>query len=73
VATVSGPSGLEVPARVVEEALAWISPGGWLIMETWPGQADDLLALLSARYAEAAVHPDLTGSLRIAEGRRAVV
>jgi release factor glutamine methyltransferase len=69
VATVSGPSGLEVPARVVEEALAWIRPGGWLVMETWPGQADDLLALLSARYAEAAVHPDLTGSLRIAEGR----
>jgi release factor glutamine methyltransferase len=71
VATVSGPSGLEVPARVVEEALAWIRPGGWLVMETWPGQAADLLALLSARYAEAAVHPDLTGSLRIAEGRKA--
>jgi release factor glutamine methyltransferase len=71
VATVSGPTGLEVPARVVEEALDWIRPGGWLVMETWPGQADDLLAMLSARYAEAAVHPDLTGSLRIAEGRRA--
>jgi len=71
VATLSGPTGLEVPARVVEEALDWIRPGGWLVMETWPGQADDLLALLSARYAEAAVHPDLTGSLRIAEGRKA--
>jgi release factor glutamine methyltransferase len=71
VATVSGPTGLEVPARVVEEAFAWIRPGGWLVMETWPGQADDLLALLSARYADAAVHPDLTGSLRIAEGRKA--
>ncbi|MEA2591699.1 MAG: release factor glutamine methyltransferase [Actinomycetota bacterium] len=70
VATVSGPSGLEVPARVVEEALAWIRPGGWLVMETWPGQSDDLLALLSARYAKAAVHPDLTGSLRIAEGQK---
>ena len=67
VATVSGPTGLEVPARVVEDALAWLRPGGWLVMETWPGQADDLLALLSARYAEAAIHPDLTGSLRIAE------
>jgi release factor glutamine methyltransferase len=70
VATVSGPTGLEVPARVVEEALDWIRPGGWLVMETWPGQADDLLALLSAGYAGAAVHPDLTGSLRIAEGRK---
>lgn len=71
VATVSGPSGLEVPARVLEEARTWIRPGGWLVMETWPGQADDLLALLSASYTEAAVHPDLTGSLRIAEGRAA--
>jgi len=57
VATVSGPTGLEVPARVVEEALAWIRPGGWLFMETWPGQTDDLLALLSAHYAEAASTP----------------
>jgi release factor glutamine methyltransferase len=72
-ATVSGPTGLEVPARVVEEAWAWLRPGGWLVMETWPGQADDLLALLSARYEETAVHPDLTGSLRIAEGRRSAV
>jgi release factor glutamine methyltransferase len=69
VATVSGPTGLEVPARVVEDALAWLRPGGWLVMETWPGQADDLLALLSDRYDEAAIHPDLTGSLRIAEAR----
>jgi release factor glutamine methyltransferase len=69
VATVSGPTGLEVPARVVEDALAWLRPGGWLVMETWPGQADELLALLSGRYAQAGVHPDLTGSLRIAEGR----
>src|SRR5205807_2381414 len=72
VATVSGPTGLEVPARVVEDALAWLRPGGWLVMETWPGQADDLLALLSARYAEAAIRPDLTGSLRIAGARAAL-
>lgn len=68
-ATVSGPSGLEVPARVVAEASPWLRPGGWLVMETWPGQADDLAALLSARYEAVAVHPDLGGSLRIAEGR----
>jgi len=68
-ATVSGPTGIEVPARVVEEAFPWLRPGGWLVMETWPGQADELLALLAARYEEAAVHPDLAGSLRIAEGR----
>ena len=68
-ATVSGPTGLEVPARVAREARAWLRPGGWLVMETWPGQADELLGLLAEGYEEATVHPDLAGSLRIAEGR----
>jgi release factor glutamine methyltransferase len=70
VATVSGPTGLEVPARVVEEAWPWLRPGGWIVMETWPGQAEALEELLRAAYEEVALHPDLAGSLRIAEGRR---
>lgn len=70
VATVSGPTGLEVPARVVEEAWTWLRTGGWLVMETWPGQADDLLGLVAARYEDAGLVADLTGSLRIAEGRK---
>jgi len=70
IATVSGTSGIEVPARVVHEAAGWLRPGGWLVMETWPGQAEDLLAVVvAAGFDEAAVHPDLAGSLRIAEGR----
>src|SRR5205807_8179846 len=69
-ATVSGPTGLEVPARVVEEAWPWLRPGGWLVMETWPGQAEALEELLAARYVDVGLHPDLTGSLRIADGRR---
>lgn len=73
VALVSGPSGLEVPARVVREAWAWLKPGGWLVMETWPGQADALLSLLATSYGAVGAHPDLTGSLRIAEGRRPTV
>ena len=70
VATVSGPTGLEVPARVVEEAWPWLRPGGWLVMETWPGQAEALKELLAARYVDVGLHPDLTGSLRIADGRK---
>jgi release factor glutamine methyltransferase len=69
VATVSGPTGLEVPARIVREAREWLRPGGWLVMETWPGQVDELFALLADGYEEVDVHPDLTGSLRVAEGR----
>lgn len=70
VALVSGPTGEEVPARVIDEAWDWLRPGGWLVMETWPGQAEALVGRLSARYRQAGSHPDLTGSLRVVEGRR---
>jgi release factor glutamine methyltransferase len=69
-ATVSGPTGLEIPARVVEEAWRWLRPGGWLVLETWPGQADALAALLAACYDAVGLHPDLAGSVRVAEGRK---
>ena len=70
VALVSGPTGLEVPDRVVDEAWAWLRPGGWLVLETWPGQAEDLVERLARRYEDAGAEADLTGSLRIAQGRR---
>lgn len=69
-ALVSGPTGLEVPARLALEALGWLRPGGWLVLETSPMQAEHLRGLLAARYAQVAVHPDLAGRLRVAEGRR---
>jgi release factor glutamine methyltransferase len=69
-ATVAGPSGLEVAGRIVEAAPGWLRSGGWLVLETHPGQAARLLSLMAAGYAEAAVLPDLTGASRIAEGRR---
>ena len=70
VALVSGPTGLEVPARVVASARAWLRPGGWLLMETWPGQAEALTELLRGAYEDVAARPDLAGSLRMVEGRR---
>lgn len=70
VALVSGPTGLEVPGRVIEGALAWLRPGGWLVMETWPGQAEDLLEQMAGRFRDAAAVADLTGSLRSVEARK---
>jgi release factor glutamine methyltransferase len=70
-ATVAGPTGLEVAKRVVAESLDWLAPGGWLVMETHPGQAGRLACLLRASYAEVTLHEDLTGSMRVAEGRLA--
>ncbi|MGH2687349.1 MAG: hypothetical protein ACRDKW_00860, partial [Actinomycetota bacterium] len=61
--------GLEVAGRIVDQAPGWLRPGGWLVLETHPGQAARLLLLMAPRYGEAAVLPDLTGAPRIAEGR----
>jgi release factor glutamine methyltransferase len=69
-ATVAGPTGLEVARRVVAEAMSWLRPGGWLVLETHAGQAGRLQVLLLARYEEVAIHPDLAGLPRVAEGRR---
>lgn len=70
VALASGPTGLEVPSRLICSALPWLRPGGWLVMETWPGQAEALVALLEGSYEAVAARPDLAGSLRMVEGRR---
>jgi release factor glutamine methyltransferase len=70
VALVSGATGLEVPKRVAEEAWQWLRTGGWLVMETWPGQAVALREILAAQYVEVAIRADLAGSERIAEGRK---
>jgi release factor glutamine methyltransferase len=69
-ATVAGPTGLEVASRVVAEAPAWLRPGGWLVLETHPGQAERLRALMLARYEVVAIHSDLAGRPRIAEARQ---
>ncbi len=72
VATVSGSTGLEVAARIVTGALAWLRAGAWLVMETSPSQAARLEALMRACYEQAAVLADLSGRLRVAEGRARV-
>ncbi len=70
VATVAGPTGLEIAKRVAIESLKWLAPGGWLVLETHPGQVGRLASLLGASYAEVSLHEDLTGALRVAEGHR---
>jgi release factor glutamine methyltransferase len=70
VATISGLTGLEVPARVVEQSLDWLRPGGWLVMEISPGQSGWVQSFLEPRYGEVQVRLDLAGLPRIAEGRR---
>lgn len=71
-ATIAGPSGLEIASRIVRDAPRWLRPGGWLVLETWPGQAERLRLLMTPQYDEVELHSDLTGSTRIAQGRKSL-
>jgi release factor glutamine methyltransferase len=71
-ALVSGPTGHEVTDRLIASAPAWLTPGGWLLLEV-----DSARARATARRARAgglrdvSVLPDLTGADRIVAARRA--
>jgi release factor glutamine methyltransferase len=69
-ATVAGPTGLEVTQRIVGEASDWLRQGRPLLVETWTGQWPPLKSLMEEVYDDVRVHPDLNGALRVAEGRR---
>jgi release factor glutamine methyltransferase len=71
VALDGGPDGLDVLRRVVARAGYWLAPGGWLVCEIGDDQGGATAELLAeAGFAEVAIHPDLTGRNRMAEGRR---
>jgi release factor glutamine methyltransferase len=70
VALDGGTEGLDVFAKVVERAGRWLAPGGWLVCEIGDDQDDVATALLEkAGFEEIAVMPDLTGRIRMIEGR----
>lgn len=65
-----GAGGLEVPARIVRDAEAWLSDAGWLVLETSPTQAGQLRELFLRRFEEVHIVDDLAGRARIAWGRK---
>jgi release factor glutamine methyltransferase len=70
VALDGGTGGLDIFGRVVERAGRWLAPGGWLVCEIGDDQGEPAAALLAgAGLQEVAVMPDLTGRIRMVEGR----
>ncbi|HZD37266.1 MAG TPA: peptide chain release factor N(5)-glutamine methyltransferase [Actinomycetes bacterium] len=70
VALDGGADGLDVLRRVVDRAGRWLAPGGWLLCEIGDDQGAPAAALLErAGLAQVAIRPDLTGRIRMAEGR----
>jgi len=70
-ALVSGDSGLEDLEHLVGEAPEWLEPGGVLVLELAPHQADAVAgAARAAGFATVEVRPDLTGRPRALLARR---
>jgi release factor glutamine methyltransferase len=66
-----GPDGLEIIARVGDQARAWLRRGGWLVLEIGYDQAGAVTKMLQRLdYERMSVTRDLAGRDRIAEGRR---
>jgi release factor glutamine methyltransferase len=62
-----GPDGLAVIRRLLTEAPEWLSPGGIVLLELSPEQADAVqrLAREMGRYAEVTIVKDLDGRARV--------
>jgi release factor glutamine methyltransferase len=71
-ALVSGPSGMEAVAEIVEHAFDWLDPSGSaLVVEMAPHQTADAAALAKTRgYDDVSVHRDLAGRDRALVARR---
>lgn len=69
-ALVAGPTGLEHVGRIVGEAPAWLAPGGVLVLELAPHQAERAAAgARAAGFTEVEVRPDLAGRARVLVAR----
>ena len=55
----------EVTRRLVEEAPAWLAPGGWLVLEIGAARGEEVRALVSERFGRVEVLPDLAGRDRV--------
>jgi release factor glutamine methyltransferase len=62
--------GTALHRRLVEAALDWLAPGGWLVVEVGANQGEEVAGLFRARLESVAVLPDLAGRDRVVRGRR---
>jgi len=68
-AVFAGPSGTEIIARLIPQALVALRPGGWLIMEISATIADETKHLLNG-WEEVEIRPDLQSIPRVAQARK---
>lgn len=69
-ALVAGPRGTEAIETLLEEARAWLAPGGTLVLELAPHQGEDMRRdALELGYREVFVRDDLTARPRVLVAR----
>jgi len=67
---VGGPTGLEIILELLEQVRMWLAPGGWLVVEIAPSQAERVSRLLGiVGYRDVTVTKDLAGRDRVVEAR----
>jgi release factor glutamine methyltransferase len=64
--------GTEVHRRLIDQAPAWLRPGGWLVVEIGAEQGTAVRGLLGATWDDVEVLPDLAGRDRVVRGRTSV-
>ena len=70
-ALVAGPTGREHLEHLVDAAHDWLAPGGALVLELAPHQADRIATAARDRgYEDVEVHVDLAGRQRVLTARR---
>ena len=70
-AVFAGPTGLEVIAQLIPQALIALRPGGWLVFEISGTIAEDVRRLLSG-WSEVVIKNDLQGIARVAVARKSL-
>ena len=69
-ALISGPTGLEAIEEILMTAVEWLAPGGVIVIEHAPHQAEAVITLAEAAgLSDARLHPDLTGRPRVLVAR----
>ena len=61
-----GPDGLDLIRRLVDQATAWLKPGGWLFLEHGDGQSEEIATILETyNYRSTEIRCDLAGLKRM--------
>jgi release factor glutamine methyltransferase len=68
-ALVAGPEGTEDLVHLIDTAPAWLAPGGALVLELAPWQAEPMAERARRRFAEVRVEKDLAGLDRVLVAR----